>query len=161
MSTIPATPAAPADRNSWATPRWLFDPLHTRHQFTVDAAADASNTLVPRFWSAEQDGAVQSWKNERVFCNPPYGKGLIQPFVERALDDVRETYAVLLLPARTDTAWFQALWALVPQGDVLIDFLPRRVRFVPPPGVAESSPTEASILVYVGGAVRKAQRVVR
>lgn len=155
------TPMTPVDRNTWKTPRWLFDPLHARHQFTIDAAATAGNALVPRFWGPEEDGAAQSWKNERVFCNPPYGRGLLPPFVTRALADPRETYAVLLLPSRTDTAWFQEIWAAVRAGNAAVDFLPKRVRFVPPPGVAESSPTEASILAYVGGAVRRMQPVVR
>jgi phage N-6-adenine-methyltransferase len=135
------------DRNCWGTPSDLFAELHVKYSFTVDACALSWNTKLPRFWSPVEDGLVQSWAGERVWCNPPYGRGLIEPWVEKALER-RAGVAVLLLPSRTDTAWFQALLG---RPGVSITFLPKRVRFVPPPGVKASSPTEASILVEIQG----------
>jgi len=95
---------------------------------------------------AAYDGLVQSWGGERVWCNPPYGRGLIEPWVDKALRQEAE-FAVLLLPSRTDTGWFQKLYNYGAE----IAFLSKRVRFVPPPGIKASSPTEASILVTVRG----------
>ena len=38
-----------------------FNPLHERFQFTVDAAASAHNTKLPRYWTRTDDGLAQSW----------------------------------------------------------------------------------------------------
>jgi hypothetical protein len=147
------------DRNCWGTPDDLFAREHAKYNFTVDACALPWNTTLPRYWAPPDycalgvipnvplalDGLAQDWTGERVWCNPPYGRGLIEPWVEKALEGYAEV-VVLLLPSRTDTAWFQKLNA---HPWVEIDFLPKRVRFVPPPGVKASSPTEASILVVV------------
>lgn len=159
------------DRNCWSTPDDLFQPLHAKHHFTVDACALPWNTKLPRYWTprpieAESepirfggpnpigfDGLAQDWRGERVWCNPPYGKGLIEPWVDHVLQyKLQDLYAVMLLPSRTDTAWFQKLHACY-GGDLQIEFLPKRVRFVPPPGVKATSPMEASILVSIGGAL--------
>jgi phage N-6-adenine-methyltransferase len=132
------------DRNTWATPPALFAQLHQEFKFTVDACAHAWNAKLPYYWSPAQDGLMQSWQGHTVWCNPPYGKGLIEPWVRKALTRQADT-AVLLVPSRTDTDWFQAcLSAKVEQR-----FLPKRVHFVPPPGVEASSPTEASVLIIV------------
>ena len=42
-----------------------------------------------------------------VFCNPPYGRA-ISHWVRKAYQESRkaDTTVVMLLPARTDTAWF-------------------------------------------------------
>ena len=60
----------------WRTPPDLFKALHRIFKFTVDAAADASNNLLPRYWADNQwkSGLEHSWKKHRVFCNPPFGK---------------------------------------------------------------------------------------
>lgn len=44
---------------------------------------------------------------QRVFCNPPYGK-TIKTWVRKCLEESRkpDTLVVLLIPARTDTAYF-------------------------------------------------------
>ena len=43
----------------------------------------------------------------RVFCNPPYGRG-VGKWVEKAYKEAQQedTLVVMLLPARTDTKWF-------------------------------------------------------
>ena len=45
---------------------------------------------------------------ERVFCNPPYGRN-IGDWIRKASQEASkpDTLVVLLVPARTDTRWFQ------------------------------------------------------
>lgn len=134
-----------ADRNTWATPPHVFNPLHVRHAFTVDACALPSNTKLPAFWTPKQNGLIQEWAGHRIWCNPPYGKGLIQPWVDRALELEAER-TVLLLPSRTEMKWFQQLWK---SQQTELYFYPHRIQFEPPPGVKKSSNNERSFLATI------------
>ncbi len=138
------------------TPDNIFAPLHAMHKFTVDACAEGWNTKLDRYWSPWEDGLKQSWMGERIWCNPPYGRGMIQPWVDKALSeqygyckDGPAGCATLLLPSRTDTVWFHQLYARHIRGWATIKFLPKRIHFLPPPGIKASSPTEASIIVRI------------
>ncbi|MFQ9555799.1 MAG: DNA N-6-adenine-methyltransferase [Oscillospiraceae bacterium] len=54
----------------------------------------------------ETDGLSQSWdRGGAVFCNPPYGRE-IGKWVQKAFEEARGYPIVLLIPARTDTAYF-------------------------------------------------------
>lgn len=117
------------DVDDRATVRELFDPLHARFQFTVDAAAARHNTKLPRFWDIKDDGLLQDWNDERVWCNPPYSS--IAPWVEKALASSGLT--VLLLPAnRTEQGWWQDL--IEPNRDrggrLTVEFIRGRQRFL-------------------------------
>lgn len=59
-----------------------------------------------RYFTPEMDGLKQDWDGV-VWCNPPYGRG-VGAWVEKAHRTAEESDAtvVMLLPARTDTAWF-------------------------------------------------------
>lgn len=100
-----------SDANDRWTPAAIFEPLHAEFRFTIDVAASARNAKCARFFDAAQNGLVQSWAGERVWCNPPYSD--LRPWVEKALRETREggcPLAVLLLPAtRTEQAWWQDL----------------------------------------------------
>lgn len=94
----------------WATQKALYEELNSEFRFDFDPCP---------LYESEVDGAdpmVTPWKGRRVFCNPPYNKGII-PFLLRAREaDV----AVFLLPSRTDTKWFH---------DLILPFA-KEIRFV-------------------------------
>ena len=95
-----------SESGEWETPDALFQTLHQRYRFTVDAAASPENAKLPRFWTNDKDGLKQSWAEESVWCNPPYGRR-VGLWVKKAHDErFSARCSVLLLPARTDTAWF-------------------------------------------------------
>lgn len=132
------------ERQAWRTPRPLFDALHARFRFDVDAAADINNHLLPHYWTERDDGIAQlideSNDHLRAWVNPPYGD--IDPWIGAGLSrGHRGAVTVLLLPSRTDQAWF--LRAL--SGEIW--FSRGRVQFVPPPGVRPSSNSHGSVLV--------------
>jgi phage N-6-adenine-methyltransferase len=86
------------------TPREYFAAQHALHAFTVDAAANDANHLLPRYWTREDSGLQHPWHAERVWCNPPYSD--IEPWVAKAHES--RGLAVLLLPAnRTEQGWWQ------------------------------------------------------
>lgn len=115
------------------TPQWLFDELDCRHQFTVDVAANASNAKVGRFYDLTKDGLAQSWRGERVWCNPPYSD--IPAWVSKARHEVANgcVLVALLLPAnRTEQKWWQEHIESCrdqPGSGVSVRFLARRINF--------------------------------
>lgn len=90
----------------WETPQAFFDDLNNLFQFTLDACATPENAKCERYFTPEMDGLKQEWDGV-VWCNPPYGRG-VGAWVEKAHRTAEESDAtvVMLLPARTDTAWF-------------------------------------------------------
>jgi len=91
----------------WETPQVLFDALNTLHHFDLDAAATAENAKCQSYFTVEENGLNQNWAGHCVFCNPPYGREIAK-WVQKAYEESRKpgTKCVMLLPARTDTAWF-------------------------------------------------------
>ena len=124
---------------NWGTPRDLFDTLHQEFRFTLDGASEPGNGLLPRASTAVRP---LRWEDERVFCNPPWSN--IRPFVEMA---PAASLAVLLVPARTNVAWFHRALQL---GAVPRFFL-GRPKFVRPTGhvgKAHNSPVDCVLLVF-------------
>lgn len=94
--------------DQWATPQDFFDELNEEFHFTLDPCADEFNHKCSKYYTKEQDGLVQDWSNETVFCNPPYGRE-IGKWVEKCYSEVIQgnaKCAVMLIPSRTDTQWF-------------------------------------------------------
>lgn len=121
------------------TPQALFDELHERFRFTLDAAASSSNAKCPRYYTLETDGLVQTWGGERVWCNPPYSdcaawvKKAWRAFLSEGCE-----LAVLLLPAnRTEQRWWQDEIEPFRDGKgykLAVEFLRGRLRFDVPGG---------------------------
>ena len=135
-----------SERDDWETPRELFDRIDAIWHFTVDAASSDSNALCERHFTAESDGLSQDWGGERVWCNPPYGRG-IKDWIRKGFEESRKpgTVVVMLVPARTDTAWYHDY---VSQADE-VAYLRGRLKF----SGAESNAPFPSMLVRFGGAL--------
>jgi phage N-6-adenine-methyltransferase len=91
----------------WATPQFLFDELSDIYGgFTLDPCATPENAKCETFFTREDDGLAHSWEG-KVFMNPPYGR-TIGLWVRKAFEEsTRGALVVCLLPARTDTRWWQ------------------------------------------------------
>lgn len=90
--------------NEWSTPQDFFDELNKEFNFTLDPCATKENAKCAKYYTQKDDGLAQSWDNEIVFCNPPYGRE-IKKWVKKASEAVGGI-VVLLIPARTDTTYF-------------------------------------------------------
>jgi len=115
--------------DQWATDRAVLARLAEEFgPFDLDVCADAQNTAAPRWFSAEQDGLAQIWTARGVWMNPPYGR-TIGLWIRKAADSVSDGHCrrvVCLIPARTDTRWWQQV--VMPRA-ALIRFVPGRLRF--------------------------------
>lgn len=127
----------------WETPQELFDKLDAIHHFTLDVCALPENAKCEKYFTPDDDGLSQEWKGV-CWCNPPYGRE-IGKWVEKAYI-VSEFYGVkvvMLLPARTDTAWFHNYCM---KGK--IEFIRGRLKF----GKSKNSaPFPSMIVVFDGG----------
>lgn len=92
----------------WPTPDEYFARLSKLFNFTLDPCGTLENRKCLQFFDAAEDGLSQQWDTEgAVFMNPPYGRA-IGKWVKKAYEEsLSGTPVVCLLPARTDTAWWQ------------------------------------------------------
>jgi phage N-6-adenine-methyltransferase len=116
------------------TPWEFFTPLARRFGFTLDVAALPHNAKCNRFFTPAQDGLAQSWRGERVWCNPPYSH--IEPWIIKAREEWKTgaELIVMLLPAnRTEQGWWQD-WVepYLRERDewFRVEFLRGRLRFI-------------------------------
>lgn len=127
---VRANGARDAVDDRW-TPLHLWIPWHERWQFTLDVAASHDNYLCGRYFTLEDDGLAQSWRGERVWCNPPYSD--LPAWVAKASSEADGCpVIVMLLPAnRTEQRWWQE--HIEPYrdsgGTLTTEFLPRRINF--------------------------------
>ena len=111
----------------WYTPPEFFDRLPLK--FDLDPAAGRNDaetgarSSVPSryFYNAEDDGLSREWHG-RVWLNPPYGP-VLPKFVDRMC---RHRLGLMLVPSRTETAWWQKA---VRSADMVV-FLRDRLHFV-------------------------------
>jgi phage N-6-adenine-methyltransferase len=143
-------------KDNWQTPPELFNRYNDIYHFSVDAAADSTNHLCPRWWGpgGELEDSLKSivpWiaeldQGHNIWLNPPYSRTLQPQFVSMAADAADQTtgtgQVICLLPARTDTRLFHNRikpWARS------IEFLKGRIRFV---GAAAGAPFPSMIVVF-------------
>ena len=94
----------------WSTPQSFFDDLNKEFGFTLDPCASSENAKCPKFYTEQDNGLMQDWSGNVVFCNPPYGRKIYE-WVKKCYDESRKpnTTVVMLIPARTDTRYFHEL----------------------------------------------------
>lgn len=115
-----------SNRMDWETPTDLFAKLDSEFHFTLDAASSESNHKCQKYYTVKNSAFDHEWGGHTVFCNPPYGRAIADWVRKCSMEASRKnTIVVMLLPARTDTRWFQ---------DYILDraevrFLKGRLRF--------------------------------
>lgn len=136
---------SPSETVVWRTPEALYRALNQEFDFTIDAAADDGNAKCDRFLDSERDALGIRWGDERVFCNPPYGRDLDQ-WVEKAAIEAQDHGAlvVMVLPARTGNIWFHK-WCL-PHGEVR--FIRGRLNFSLGGAHSMRAPFDSMVVVF-------------
>lgn len=124
----------------WETPQDFFDKLNDEFHFDIDVCATDENAKCSRFYTPEEDGLSQSWEGV-CWCNPPYGRGIGKWVRKAQLASAEGSTVVMLLPARTDTAWFHR-WIY---GKAEIRFIRGRLKFG---GSKNSAPFPSMVVVF-------------
>jgi site-specific DNA-methyltransferase (adenine-specific) len=128
--------------NNWATPQEWFDYLNLEFRFTLDPCCVPETAKCEKYYTPETNGLAQSWKDERVFMNPPYGTE-IGKWMRKAYDEARDNGAMVVcfVPARVDTNWWHNFAAKASD----IRFPKGRVKFV---GAEASAPFPVAIVIF-------------
>ena len=119
--------------DQWATPQVVYDNIidHLAIDPQWDLSADASNTKCPNFIDEKQDSLVTKWPDGEVcWLNPPYGN-MLKKFALKCASEFDgpnpPAKVVWLVPARTDTSWFNTLTTHAKCSKVM--FLKGRIKF--------------------------------
>jgi phage N-6-adenine-methyltransferase len=120
-----------SERQDWGTPQSFIDWLEGAfEELTLDAAASDTNHKAPKWFTAEQNGLDQSWANEVVWVNPPFGKGgaSLSSWAAKCAKERKRAKAIfLLIPARTETRyWHDSIFPFAHR----IYFIKGRFQFV-------------------------------
>lgn len=137
-----------SQRMDWETPQALFGELDAEFHFTLDAAASDGNAKCADYYTAETDSLKQDWGGATVFCNPPYGRA-IKNWVRKCSQEASKpnTTVVMLVPARTDTKWFQNY--ILHRAEVR--FIPGRLHFETNGVPGDAAPFPSMIVVMRTG----------
>ena len=130
-------------KEDWETPREFFERLDGEFHFDLDVCAFPHNAKCPAYFTKEDDGLAREWGNRTCWMNPPYGRE-IAAWVEKARREAeRGALVVGLLPARTDTRW----WQEHVHGHADVRFLSGRLKFG---GADTGAPFPSAIAVWWG-----------
>lgn len=116
------------------------------------SSEDAQRTVqASHYFTAQTDGIVSRWPAVRcVWVNPPYGKGLIDPCVNRLISEYEAgTYqtGIVLINNATETRWFQALTRICIGGCMIY----KRIQFIDGKGDQKiNQNTRGQIALYIG-----------
>lgn len=130
------TPLMSSATGEWNTPNWLYGQVM---EFLGSEASDPCPDLPAEL---RRDAFSYEWSGN-IYLNPPYGRSIgkwINKLLSSPIDE-----AILLLPARVDTRWFQPLFE---RADYLC-FIKGRLHFNDLPDPLARAPFP-SVLVYLG-----------
>jgi DNA N-6-adenine-methyltransferase (Dam) len=104
-----------SDSMEWYTPKKILDPvIELLGSIDLDPCSNsksAPNVPAARHYTADDMGQMLPWSG-RIYMNPPYGDE-IEPWIPKLIVEYESgnvTEAVALVPARTDTDWFEPLF---------------------------------------------------
>ncbi len=135
-------------KDDWETPQELFEDLDYYYNFTLDPCATDSNAKCEKYYTVEDNGLLQDWKNEIVFMNPPYGRD-IKLWVKKAHEEhmFNNATVVCLIPARTDTTyWHDYIFS----NGYDVKFLRGRLKFERDGEPGDPAPFPSAIIIMSG-----------
>ena len=133
----------PPGSPEWTTPQDLFAQLHAEFHFTLDVAAQPENALCERFYTPQDDGLSQPWEGV-CWCNPPYGRGRIDRWLQKASESAQAGATVVcLVRVSTSARWWQSY--ITPLSSADVRFLPYRLKFG---GSGVNAPFDSAVVIF-------------
>lgn len=141
---------AKSKKVDWGTPEGLFDALDRElGPFDLDVAAGDDLHVCDRYYTEALDGLTLPWEG-RVWCNPPYGRG-IGRWLQRgrlAAAEGEAAIVVFLVPAYTSPGWWHDhVLDAERNGEAEIRYLRGRLKFK---GAKTGAPFASAVVIYRG-----------
>ena len=117
------------DKNTWATPQYLFNWLDEIYNFDIDLCANEENHKVGFYFDETQDSLNMSWHKlaSSGFCNCPYSD--IKPCVKKAIIEATNGFTtVMLIPTPNAESYYQDVF----KHATSITFITGRIAFYNP-----------------------------
>lgn len=129
-------------KDLWGTPPPIYNPLNDEFRFTLDPCCLIQTAKCEKFYTPKENGLIQDWSNDIVFCNPPYSRGNIDKWTQKCFEESKKGAIVVgLFPVSTSAKWFHKwVWK---KAD--LRFIEGRIRFVDAPYTA---PFSSVLAVY-------------
>lgn len=145
-----------SEKLDYLTPLSLLDHLYKVFTFDLDPCSDKPHDQNPnveaiRHFTEIEDGLGVPWWSGVVFMNPPYGRE-IGKWLNKAVAQAQLRNAetvVCLVPARTDTIWWQRCITYAS----FVTFIKGRLKFS---GHTNSAPFPSALVVF--GAITDSQK---
>lgn len=133
-------------KDEWETPLDFFNQLDSEFHFTLDPCCTEKNAKCKKFYTKDDDGLRQTWKDEVVFVNPPYSKKTKtnpgqEAWIKKAYEESAHATCVMLIPARTDTKAFHKYI----YGKAEIRFISGRLKFS---GAKNAAPFPSMVVIF-------------
>lgn len=142
----------------WRTPPEILDRVRCIAPIGLDPCGHAlAPDLAKTVWY--EHGLEKSWDGHGlIFVNPPYGRAIVDwvSYASNIYVETSTSEIVLLVPARTDTRWFQLFVTTASS----ICFLRGRVKFIGCSGKTDPAPFP-SCVAYWGYRPERFRRAFR
>jgi phage N-6-adenine-methyltransferase len=135
--------------SDWSTPQEFFDKLNWRFgSFDLDPCATPATAKCANFYTEMENGLAKEWESHCSFVNPPYGREIAK-WVKKGYDEgqKKNTKVVMLIPARTDTKYWQDYVMKAQE----VYFIRGRLKFGES---TNSAPFPSAVVVFEGDAAR-------
>ena len=145
---------ADLSKNAWATPQKLYDYFNKRFNFGIDICAGEENAKNRFYITKDQNALSCEWNKNAdgdqvwdAWCNPPYGRGLIKRFMDKAIEQAWKNgvKTLFLVPNTPEAGWIN--WDHVAE----IYFITNgRIAFINPvSGEAVKGNNKGSMLILI------------
>ena len=130
-------------RNDWETPAEVFDYFNKIFNFDLDAAASYENTKCRQFFTEKDNALERDWPTygERVWLNPPYGKGMSRWITKAQQEADKGPLVVCLLKHATETKW----WDTIIESQATVIRIRGRIKFS---GNKVNAPFPAVVVIF-------------
>lgn len=134
----------------WRTPADMLDRVRRVGPIALDPCAHPRGLVRAAVeWTGKagnKDGLAEPWKADGlVYCNPPFGRTIVEWASKCALAQIEDgADVVALLPARTDTIWWHDAVTMCS----LICFLKGRLKFLSDDGETDPAPFPSAVCLW-------------
>lgn len=141
-------------RYEWYTPARYIDMVHEvlgKIDFDPSSSIQANLTVqAARYYTVNLNALELPWPAvDTVYMNPPYSRGLIEPFVERYINHYLAdgfNQGIVLINNTTDTKYYQAL----ADSCGALCMVNHRIAFLTPDGTPVRNNTRGQTFFYHG-----------